>query len=192
MDVLFGSIDVRDLLPTHELEDSSPLSAPDLRLLIDRLQVRSLHIKEKVHEYILSHLRDFSDIFSLCSETASRSVEIYDQVADILFLLSERPLDTEIRDTISEIRSVIREAKEKKELLDLVSLIGNLNKKLNAVREDLKAGRLITAAEAVRDLKVVLRLGVVNVVEEREPVVFSLLRNDWNECFDEVSLEFYL
>lgn len=186
MDVLFGSIDVRDLLPTHELEDSSPLSAPDLRLLIDRLQVRSLHIKDKVRQYILSHLRDFSDIFSLCSETASRSVEIYDQVADILFLLSERPLDTEIRDAISEIRSVIREAKEKKELLDLVSLIGNLNKKLNVVREDLKAGRLITAAEAVRDLKVVLRLGVESVVEEREPVVFSLLRKDWNECFDEI------
>ncbi|KAH7862773.1 hypothetical protein Vadar_009281 [Vaccinium darrowii] len=45
---------VRDLLSSHELDKISPLSAPDLRLLIDRLQIHSLHIKSKVHDYILS------------------------------------------------------------------------------------------------------------------------------------------
>ncbi|KAH7854923.1 hypothetical protein Vadar_019127 [Vaccinium darrowii] len=45
---------VRDLLSSHELDKTSPLSAPNLRLLIYRLQIHSLHIKSKVHDYILS------------------------------------------------------------------------------------------------------------------------------------------
>ncbi|KAJ8433429.1 hypothetical protein Cgig2_024765 [Carnegiea gigantea] len=48
MDVLFKSIDGRDLLSAPETVDtSSPLSAPDLRLLIDRLDSHSQHIKSK-------------------------------------------------------------------------------------------------------------------------------------------------
>ncbi|KAF8410789.1 hypothetical protein HHK36_003326 [Tetracentron sinense] len=185
MDVLFGSIDVRELLSTQDFEESSPLSAPDLRLLIDRLQVRSIHIKEKVRDYILSHHKEFSEIFSRCSESVSRTEDIYTDVSNVLRLISDHPIDVEIRDTVAEIRSKRIELKEKKELLVLVQTIENLRGRLRSVREDLKIGRLIDAAEAVRDLKKALLIRE-EMVEEREPLVFGLLRNEWIECFDEI------
>ncbi|XP_077210983.1 centromere/kinetochore protein, putative (ZW10) isoform X2 [Tasmannia lanceolata] len=192
MDVLFGSIDVRDLLSSHEFEDSSPLSAPDLRLLIDRLQVRSLHIKDKVRNYILSHHRDFSEIFSRCSQSLSNTDQISSSVSTLLKILSERPIDLEIRDLVTEICVKRREFEERKEALGLVRLIMNLVQQLESVKADLKSGRLISAAEVVRDLKGVLsirnrsRAEDDHAGEDKEPAVFGLLREEWNECFDEV------
>ncbi|KAH7856730.1 hypothetical protein Vadar_004848 [Vaccinium darrowii] len=60
---------VRDLLSSHELNKISPLSAPDLCLLIDRLQIHSLHIKFKVHDYILS---DHPINVEICEAVANR------------------------------------------------------------------------------------------------------------------------
>ncbi|RVW13318.1 hypothetical protein CK203_089005 [Vitis vinifera] len=47
----------------------------------------------------------------------------------------------------------MKELKAKRELLDLVKVIVELSERLKSVQEDLKNGRLISAAEAVRDLK---------------------------------------
>ncbi|XP_043718741.1 centromere/kinetochore protein zw10 homolog isoform X2 [Telopea speciosissima] len=185
MDVLFGSIHVRELLSTQEFEESSPLSAPDLRLLIDRLQIRSLHIKDKVQDYILSHHKDFSEIFSRCSEAVSRTENISGDVSNILQLISDNPIDIEIQNTVAEINSTRKELKERKELLVLVQTIVNLIRRLRLVSEDLGTGRIINASEALRDLKKALLIHDEEV-KGREPLIFSLLRKEWMDCFDEV------
>ncbi|XP_019052742.1 PREDICTED: centromere/kinetochore protein zw10 homolog isoform X3 [Nelumbo nucifera] len=185
MDVLFGSIDVRELLSVQEFDESSPLSAPDLRLLIDRLQVRSLQIKEKVRDYIISHHKDLSVIFTSCSEAVARTGDISEDVSNVIRLISDHPIDMEIRDIVDEINSKRKELKEKKEFLAIIQTVVNLVRRLTSVREDLKDGRLMDAAGAVRDLKKALPIHD-EVVEKREPVVFGLLRKEWMDCFDEV------
>ncbi|GFZ05271.1 hypothetical protein Acr_17g0008430 [Actinidia rufa] len=132
MDVLFNSIDVRDLLSSHDLDESSPLSAPDLRLLVDRLQVHSLHIKSKVLHYVLSHHHDFASLFAQCSDAVSTSQNLSYRVSNLLTLLSDHPIDAEIRDVVDEIGRTSREAREKRELLDLVRAIVELSEELRA------------------------------------------------------------
>lgn len=188
MDVLLGSIDVRELLSTHDFDEASPLSAPDLRLLIDRLQVRSIHIQDKVRDYVLSHRHDFTDIFSRCSDAASNADAVADSLSDALRVLSDRPIDLEIRDLVGEIRSKRRELEERREALAVVRTISCLSERLKSAREDLVAGRLVEAAETVRDLKGALFVGDEH--GEQEPAVFGLLRDDWNGCFDEVGFGF--
>ncbi|RZC53482.1 hypothetical protein C5167_012330 [Papaver somniferum] len=189
MDVLLGSIDVRELLSTQDIEESSPLSAPDLHLLIDRLQIRSLHIKQKVKDYILSHQAEFSQIFTSCSDSISKTEEISADLSNVVRLLSDSNIDVEIRDASREICSVRKDLKEKKELLSLVKIIVNLVERLKLVREDLKVGELINAAELLRDLKKDLLIVDGDGKEvgggKREPVVFQLLRKEWFDCFDE-------
>ncbi|KAM7492382.1 hypothetical protein LguiA_035303 [Lonicera macranthoides] len=187
MDVLFNSIDVRDLLSSQNLDDTSPLSAPDLRLLIDRLQVRSLKIKSKVHNYILSHHEDFASLFSQCSDAVSLSGDLSVQVSDLVKLISDHPTD-EIGGVVDEIGRKMREVKEKKEMLGLVRFILELSEKLNLVKVELRKGRVVEAAEFVKDLKVALRIRENGGKEEqeREPVVYGLLRKEWTECFEEI------
>ncbi|KAI3835802.1 hypothetical protein MKW92_034489 [Papaver armeniacum] len=189
MDVLLGSIDVRELLSTQDIEESSPLSAPDLHLLIDRLQIRSLLIKQKVKDYILSHQTEFSQIFSTCSDSISKTDEISTDLSNVVQLLSNNGIDIEIRDASKEICCVSRDLKEKKELLSLVKIIVNLVERLKVVKEDLKVGKLINAAESLRDLKKDLLIHgdeQKEVVDKREPFVFELLRKEWFDCFDEL------
>ncbi|KAF6159179.1 hypothetical protein GIB67_032796 [Kingdonia uniflora] len=191
MDVLFGSIDVRELLSTQDFEESSPLSAPDLRLLIDKLQIRSLHIKEKVRNYVLSHHNDFSDIISRSSLSLSKTLDISNDVSNVLNLISDNPIDVDIRDTVAKMGETRRELREKREVLDVVKVIVNLSGRLKSVRESLRVGRLVDAAETIRGLKKALLIedddeGVVEEVREGEPMVFGLLRKEWMSCFDEV------
>ncbi|XP_058220145.1 centromere/kinetochore protein zw10 homolog isoform X1 [Rhododendron vialii] len=186
MDVLFNSIDVRDLLSSHDLDDSSPLSAPDLRLLIDRLQIHSLHIKSKVHDYILSHHADFASLFAQCSDAVSASHRLSDHLSDLLRLTSDHPIDVEIRDATAEIGRKRKEAREKREVLELVRVVLELSEELRAAREDVRAGRVVEAAEKVRGLKVALRVRGDAEEEEGEPVVYGLLRKEWRECFEEI------
>ncbi|KAL8238127.1 hypothetical protein R6Q59_019208 [Mikania micrantha] len=187
MDVLFNSIDVRDLLSSHDLDDSSPLAAPDLRLLIDRLQVRSIDIKSKVHNYILSHNNEFSDLFSRCSDVVVNSEQLYDQVSNLVNLLSsdQKPIDVKTKETVEEIRSKRVQLKEKKDVLDLVKVVVNLSKVLSVVEDNLKAGEIVRAAEVLTELKVALRV-TEDRSEESEPVVYGLLQQKWTKCFEEI------
>ncbi|KAF5758857.1 putative RZZ complex, subunit Zw10 protein [Helianthus annuus] len=187
MDVLFNSINVRDLLSSHDLDDSSPLSAPDLRLLIDRLQVRSLDIKSKVHNYILSHNDEFSNLFSRCSDAVVNSEQLSDQVSNLVNLLSSdrKPIDVQVKETVDEIRSKCGELKEKKDALGLVEVVVKLSRELSVVEDDLVAGKVFEAAEVLTELKVALRV-TEDCTEESEPVVFGLLRKKWTECFEEI------
>ncbi|KAJ7964764.1 Centromere/kinetochore protein zw10 like [Quillaja saponaria] len=187
MDSLFDSINVRDLLSTHDLSDpTSPLSAPDLRLLIQRLESHSLQIKSKVQSYLLAHHQDFSNLFSLCNDAVSQSHQISGDVSNILKLISDRPIDVEIREIVEEMKGKREELKVKRELLVLVRAIVEMNQRLKDVKEGLRNGRLKFAAEEVRDLKMALRVSDDNGVDDREPVVYGLLRKEWSQCFEEI------
>ncbi|XP_038984632.1 centromere/kinetochore protein zw10 homolog [Phoenix dactylifera] len=144
---------MRDLLSVQDLDDSSPLSAPDLRLCIDHLQIRSLHIKDKVHDYVFAHRQDFADIFSCCSQAVSGTDAAAATLSDALCLLSDLPLDREIREITEEIWSKWRELEERREALCMVQTISLLWERLRSSREDLRVGRLVEASVAVRDLK---------------------------------------
>jgi centromere/kinetochore protein ZW10 len=188
MDALFDAINVRDLLSTSDLRDpTAPLSAPDLRLLITRLESHSLQIKSKVKSYILAHHSDFSSLFSLCNDAVSRTDQINQCLLDLLALVSDSPIDGEIREIVEELSGKIKEAREKREILDLVRIIVGISERLGGIKEGVKNGRLRLAAVDIRDLKKVLRIGDE---EEREPVVYGLLRKEWLDCFEEVMVFF--
>ncbi|XP_061969387.1 centromere/kinetochore protein zw10 homolog isoform X2 [Populus nigra] len=184
MDALFDAINVRDLLSTSDLRDpTAPLSAPDLRLLITRLESHSLQIKSKVKSYILAHHSDFSSLFSLCNDAVSRTDQINQCLLDLLALVSDSPIDGEIREIVEELSGKMKEAREKREILDLVRIIVGISERLGGIKEGVKNGRLRLAAVDIRDLKKVLRIGDE---EEREPVVYGLLRKEWLDCFEEI------
>jgi centromere/kinetochore protein ZW10 len=194
MDALFDSINVRDLLSARDLSDPTcPLSAPDLRLLIQRLESHSLHIKSKVGSYLLSHHHHFASLFSLCNDAVSHSDIISSDLSDLLRLISDRPIDVEIRDLIEELSEKTREARTRRELLELAKAVVEISERLKGVREGIRNGQLKFAAEEVRELKKALRLrdgdgGDVADESERvrEPVVYGLLKKEWSDCFEEV------
>ncbi|KAK8479457.1 hypothetical protein V6N13_005007 [Hibiscus sabdariffa] len=184
MDPLFDQINVRDLLSGHDLSDpSTPLSAPDLRLLISRLESHSLHIKSKVRSYLLSHRDDFASLFSQCNDAVSKTNEISDNLSDILSSISDRPIDVEIRKLVCEIGNTTKEAREKREMLGLLRIIVAICERLEGARSALRNGRLRFAAEEVKELKKAVRIGDE---EEGEPIVYGLLRKQWADLFDEV------
>ncbi|XP_037492928.1 centromere/kinetochore protein zw10 homolog [Jatropha curcas] len=160
MDALFDSINVRDLLSTGDLTDSTtPLSAPDLRLLITRLESHSLQIKSRVQSYLISHHSDFSSLFSLCNGAVSQTNQINEKISDLIGLLSDSPIDVEIKEIVEEASAKMREARVKRELLELVRAIVGISERLRDAREAIKNGRMRFAAEEVRDLKKALRIG---------------------------------
>ncbi|KAJ8749364.1 hypothetical protein K2173_018853 [Erythroxylum novogranatense] len=186
MDALFDSINIPDLLSTSDISDpTSPLSAPDLRLLITRLESHSLHIKSKVRNYLLSHRSDFSSLFSLCNDAVSQADRIDGTLSDLLLSVSEAPIDAEIREIVSEMSGKMREAKVKRGLLGLLGEIVGIIHRLRGVRDAVKNGRLRIAAEEVRDLKKALRIDD-DEEDATEPVVFGMLRKEWLDCFEEI------
>lgn len=197
MDILVNSVDVRDLLSSPDLLDSpsSPLSAPDLRLLISRLESHTLKIKSKVQSYLLSHQNDFSSLFSQCSDVVFRSEELSGQVSELLSLISKNPIEADLSGIIGETVEKKKQVREKKELLELLGVVLELNDKLRVVKEDIRIGRVVEAAEGLKELKTAMRIRndeLADEVVEGEPVVYGLLRNEWAQCFEEVYYDFFL
>ncbi|KAK4492826.1 hypothetical protein RD792_000151 [Penstemon davidsonii] len=189
MDVLFKTIDVRDLLPSQE-SPSSPLSAPDLRLLISRLDAHSLRIKSTVRSYLLSHHADFSSLFSQCSDVVSKSEHLSDNVVALLNLISDEPIEADVGGIIKEVVEKRRELGEKREILEFVGVVLELDRKLGVVREDSRSGRVVEAAEGLMDLKNALGVkgsdGDDDVAVEDEPVVYGILKKQWSDSFEEI------
>lgn len=81
----------------------------------------------------------------------------------------------------------MREVRAKRELLELMRIIVEISEKINSARDALRNRRLIFAAEELRELK--KALGVSDCddrVDEREPVVYGLLRKEFADCFEEI------
>lgn len=83
---------------------------------------------------------------------------------------------------MEEMKGKSEELKVKRELLGLVGVIVGLNERLESVKKELKSGKLKVAAEGLKELKVALRIGEE---DDREPLVYGLLRNEWSQCFEE-------
>ncbi|PWA73800.1 centromere/kinetochore protein, putative (ZW10) [Artemisia annua] len=184
MDVLFKSINVRDLLPSQDLDDTSPLSAPDLRLLIDRLNLHSLHIKSKVQNYVVSHNPEFLTLFQHCSDSVTKSHHLSEKAADLVTRLGDNEFENVGR-IVDEIRVRRGEMREKREVMEVVGVVVRMSEGLSGVEGDLGCGRFVEAAEAVTEMKAALRVGD-GAGEGREPVVFGLLRKKWTDCFDKI------
>ncbi|CAI9089953.1 OLC1v1024611C3 [Oldenlandia corymbosa var. corymbosa] len=185
MDVLYGSIDIRDLLSSTNLDDpSTPLSAPDLHLLIDRLQVHSVRIKSKVHDYIRSHQSDFLSLFTQCSDVAAKTEELSAELVCLHSVLSDNPVDANIKFTIEDIVGKRKELREKKELFELLGLILELCEKLRVVKDGIQQGRVEEAAAALSELKIAFR--VDDDQGESGLLVYDILRKEWTDCFDEM------
>lgn len=81
----------------------------------------------------------------------------------------------------------MREVRAKRELLELVRVIVKLSERLSSAREALRNGRLRFAADELRELKMALGISDNDDrVNEKEPVVYGLLRKEWSDCFEEI------
>lgn len=180
------------------LDRSAPLSASDLRALMNRMQVRSEHVKDRVHRCIVSQKDDFSHAF-MC---ASASLNQFSQVAqdlEPLFLQGNPSCDpsslcAELSALIEQTRQVHREVDEKKEAILVVEKIARLNEKLNSASLQLVGGKLDEAAQCMLDAKHELGLSS-NVLEEVEVAVeeedirpYALLKKNWSNTFSQVVL----
>ncbi|KAG0495464.1 hypothetical protein HPP92_000155 [Vanilla planifolia] len=166
MDALLGSIDsCPRRISTSRLRSPSPTYA----YFFDRLQTRSLHIKSKVRDYVLSHHRDFADIFSRCACIRRRR---------------QRRSCGPCKRKIGRKR---QELEEQKEALAVVRTVSTLLNRLKGVSDDIRAGRLVEAAVDVRDLKIGLRFSEVedNKRVEEEPAFYGFSRKEWLDCFEE-------
>lgn len=193
MDVLINTINVRDLLSSPE-SPTSPLSAPDLRLLISRLDAHSLRIKSTVQSYLLSHHSDFSALFSSCADVVAKSDNLAGDVAALLSLVCDQPVEADVGRVVKGIVEKRREAREKREILEFLGVILELDAKFAVVREDVKSGKVVEAAEGLRELKEALGVkggGDAEAVAEGEPAIYAILRKQWADCFEEVNLKFF-
>ncbi|EPS58522.1 hypothetical protein M569_16291, partial [Genlisea aurea] len=188
MDV-FDRINVQDLLPGTE-SPSSPLSAPDLRLLISRLDSHSLRIKSAVQSFLLSHQADFSSLFEQCADLSSRSERLYDDISALLNFISENPIEADVSRIVRQIVQRKREAKEKAEISEFVEAILESDAKLSEMRNDLKNGRVVESAQGLMELKGALGItgghGDYEAAEGDELAVHGILKRQWNECFEEI------
>ncbi|KAL2938761.1 Centromere/kinetochore protein zw10-like protein [Bienertia sinuspersici] len=192
MEGVFNSIDVRDLLSTSDINDpSSPLSAPDLRLLISHLDTHSHHIKSKVQSYILSHHSYFSHLLSLSSSSFSHSLSLSSNLESLLSLLSHDDDHDgglrRIQSVMKEIQSTVADLEAAKNQASILRVIVRLTEKLGNVKEKVRIGDFVGAANGVRDLKKLLRVGDSDEEREnQEVVVYGLLRKQWSVCFEEI------
>lgn len=191
MEAVLKSVDVRDLLSTADIDDpTTPLSAPDLRLLIHRLDSHSQHIKSKVQSYILSHHSHFSDLLSLSSSTVSASVSLSSDLQSLLSLLSHGDDDDDYRRILSilkEVQSTVADLDATKNKASIVRVIARLSENLGDLKELMRVGDVVAAAKGVMVLKTALRVGDVDEERENEEVVvYGLLRKQWLLCFEEI------
>nr|ACN40203.1 unknown [Picea sitchensis] len=200
-------MDIRELLVSSsasELDDSSPVSAPDLHLLKERLHVRSLQIKDRVHKYVKSHYQDFSSIISRASHDASRVEDTSDNLNGILQLLNkpsaddgkglQLPIDVDVDlcQLTTHARALNKRLNEKKEALALVQTISLFVQRLQNAQQNMivEQGRLVESAQALNLLRFALRVpenlkdGEIGV--SWEPKAFTLLKSQWVSCFSKL------
>lgn len=200
-------MDIRELLVSNsasELDESSPVSAPDLHLLKDRLHVRSLQIKDRVHKYVKSHYQDFSSIIFRASDGASKVENISDNLNVVLQLLDKHStddgkglhlpidIDVDLCQLATQAKALNKCLNEKKEALALVQTISQFVQRLQNAQQNMtvEQGRLVESAQALNLLRFALRVpenwkdGEIGV--SWEPKAFTLLQSQWVSCFSKL------
>lgn len=107
-------------------------------------------------------------------------------MSNVLELTTDCPIEVKTRKIIHEMKQKTKGAREKRELLELVKVIVEMDERLIGVREAIKKSMLKFAADEVSELKNALRIYNDDECKDGEPLVYGLLRREWYECFEEV------
>ncbi|KAK7368913.1 hypothetical protein VNO80_10946 [Phaseolus coccineus] len=83
---------------------------------INHLESESLQICSQVKSYLVSHREEFTNLFSLYNDAVLHTREVCNEVAAIIRLLSDRPIDAEMSEVLSKMKAKKEELKVKKEL----------------------------------------------------------------------------
>lgn len=94
---------------------------------------------------------------------------------------------------VREIVEKRRQSREKMEILEVLGVVLELDSKFRVVKEELKNGKVVEAAEGLRELKIAIGVkgnGENETAVEGEPLLYGILRKQWTDCFEEVMLIF--
>ncbi|OEL28099.1 Centromere/kinetochore protein zw10-like protein [Dichanthelium oligosanthes] len=180
--------DVRELLlsTTADASDpSTPLSAPDLRLLIDRLRLRSDRLHASALSFTTSHRGALASSLARAVSAADSSASLESSLDSALAPLASSPDLSDLKALADRLVAARRELAERQEHLAAASTIASLAARL---REARAATNPLDTAAAAAELKPLLidpeRSGSV----QDDPVVFGLLRSDWEQLVDELQV----
>ncbi|XP_062181923.1 centromere/kinetochore protein zw10 homolog [Phragmites australis] len=179
--------DVRELLlsTTADADPSTPLSAPDLRLLIDRLRLRSDRLHASAISFAASHRGALASALLRAASAADSSASLESSLAAALSPLSSSPDLSDLRTLVDRLLAARRELAERQEHLAAASSIASLAARLREARA--AANPLYTAAAAA-ELKPLLIDPERSGSGQDDPVVFGLLRSDWEQLVDELQV----
>ncbi|KAJ1275774.1 hypothetical protein BS78_05G162100 [Paspalum vaginatum] len=180
--------DVRELLlsTTADASDpSTPLSAPDLRLLIDRLRLRSDRLHASALSFTASHRGALSSALLRAASAAGSSASLESSLDSALAPLASSPDLADLRILADRLLAARRELAERQEHLAAASTIASLTARL---REARAAASPLDTAHAIAELKPLLIDPERPGPGQDDPIVFGLLMSDWEQLVDELQV----
>ncbi|TVU24708.1 hypothetical protein EJB05_27161, partial [Eragrostis curvula] len=177
--------DVRELLltTTADADPSTPLSAPDLRLLIDRLRLRSDRLHASALSFTTSHREALAAALLRAASAADSSASLESSLAAALAPLSSSPDLSDLKALADRLIAARRELAERQEHLAAASSVASLAARL---REARAAVNPLDTAAAAAELKPLLIDPERSGSGQDDPIVFGLLRSDWEQLVDEL------
>ncbi|XP_047090947.1 centromere/kinetochore protein zw10 homolog isoform X1 [Lolium rigidum] len=179
--------DVRELLLsiTADADPSTPLSAPDLRLLVDRLRLRSDRLHASALSFASSNREPLASALLRAAGSAASSASLQSALESALSPLSSSPDLSDLRSLSDRLLAARRELREREEHLAAASSVASLSARLRAARA---SANPLDAAIAAAELKHLLVDPQGSGSEGGEPVVFGLLRGEWEQLVDELQV----
>uniref|UniRef100_A0A453SHV1 Centromere/kinetochore protein zw10 middle domain-containing protein n=1 Tax=Aegilops tauschii subsp. strangulata TaxID=200361 RepID=A0A453SHV1_AEGTS len=179
--------DVRELLlsTTADADPSTPLSAPDLRLLIDHLRHRSDHLHASALSFAASNREPLASALLRAASSAASSASLQSSLQSALSPLSSSPDLSDLRSLSDRLVAARRELRERQEHLAAASSVASLSARLRAARA---SANPLDAAAAAAELKPLLVNPEGSGSGGDEPVVFGLLRGEWEQLVDELQV----
>lgn len=173
---------------------STPLSASDLRSLMNRMSLRSQQLKSRLRDCISSQRRDFT---RLVGRSAS-SLSAFSQISDGFDSIVSQDLVglcSRLLELVEETRSTNRNVVEKRTALLTVEKISDLYRKLEQVKTNVLEGEIEEGVQSLMNVKAELGISSRAVDDEDksglvedEIIPFDLLRKIWLDRFTEVSV----
>ncbi|CAM0873772.1 unnamed protein product [Alopecurus aequalis] len=179
--------DVRELLlsTTADADPSTPLSAPDLRLLIDRLRLRSDRLHASALSFASSNREPLASALLRAAGSVASSASLRSSLESALSPLSSSPDLSDLRSLSDRLLATRRELRERQEHLAAASSVASLSARLRAARA---SANPLDAATAAAELKPLLVDTRGSGSSGDEPVVFGLLRGEWEQLVDELQV----
>nr|CAB3489965.1 unnamed protein product [Digitaria exilis] len=180
--------DVRELLlsTTADASDpSTPLSAPDLRLLIDRLRLRSDRLHASALSFAASHRGALASSLARAASAADSAASLESSLDSALAPLASSPDLSDLKALADRLLAARQELGERQEHLAAASTIASLAARL---REARAATNPLDTAAAAAELKPLLIDPERPGSGQDDPVVFGLLRSDWEQLVDELQV----